>query len=151
LIPKVDTEQLSPIEFLQFFRDTLGANIKEFQDRNIGFFYTRANPITWRFAIPSSEQSPMMLMQYNQSGHQNPFGDKATHEVLIEPDEPGDFKPFLQIDHPINLRTLTVGPADGEGLTFYSRGGTCGEFGEGSVSNRQNLGRVATDFVELVS
>ncbi|HET7673594.1 MAG TPA: hypothetical protein VFK11_03730 [Candidatus Saccharimonadales bacterium] len=151
LIPEVDTAELSPREFLQFFRDTLNANLEARSGRKLSFYYSRAYPFSQRFVLPSSEDHPLVLMQYEQSGWQNSFGDKATHDILVEPKEPGDFEPFLQINHPVELQTLTVSPASGGGLTFYSRGGTTGEFGEGSPAERQNLGRVASDFVELVS
>jgi hypothetical protein len=151
LIPEVDTAELSPSEFLQFFRGTLNANLEARSGRKVSFYYSRGYPFSQRFVLPSSEDNPLILMQYGQSGHQNSFGDKATHDILVEPDEPGDFESFLHIDHPVELQTLTISPANGEGLTFYSRGGTTGEFGEGTPAERQNLGQVASDFIELVA
>ncbi|HEX5456399.1 MAG TPA: hypothetical protein VFW77_03475 [Candidatus Saccharimonadales bacterium] len=151
LIPEVDTAQLSPSEFLQFFRDALNANLEASTGRKASFYFSRAYPFSQRFVLPSSENHPLILMQYSQSGHQNSFGDKATHDILVEPEKPGDFEPFLQINHPVELQTLAISPANGEGLIFYSRGGTTGEFGEGTPAERHNLGRVASDFVELVS
>ena len=150
LIPKVDTEELGPYEFLQFFRDTLRVNIMATKGLKIGFYYAQRSSMN-EFVVPRSKQNPLVLIRYMQSGQRGAFEDEATHEILKEPGKPGDFKPFLRIQHPIGLKYLEIEPANEESLTFHSRWDSYGEFGEVSNRDTRTLGHIATDFIELVS
>lgn len=158
LIPKIDTEELGPNEFFQFFHNTLRANIKTLEGREVGV-PPCFSPPTEELVIPSSEESPLVLMRYHT--------EKRLHEILKEPDILGKFSLFLRIQEKHGIyysdskTQFSINTSDGRRLFFFtdpqrelasdSPRWLVSYGREASDKDRRALGSIATDFIELVS
>jgi hypothetical protein len=162
-IPKVDTKELGPSEFLRFFRDTLAININEQESRDVNF-HPEPNHLGEELVIPGSEDenSGLVYLRYRQGGH-GKFPTSETFEVLTPPRELScSFGSFLRIYNTIDLKILDITKSSGERLAFTSKWSPHGssdpariwldrENEEVGEKDRKTLGSIATDFVKLVS